>query len=191
MMRNRPSAAHHSLSRLRGLDDSSPYFEREFDELKSRFDVNADSQSALQSLKSLLGSCITDPPTRKLLLFVTIIQTFFIMSGGNSITYYAPTILKSIGLNSQQRLLFSAIYGMIKFASVFLYAFVLTTASVVDHFCSLGPRSMSFACAIWPFISVLPISQDQAIPQQPPGLPLLQSVSSPSAMDLAGRLLSP
>ncbi|KAK9860813.1 hypothetical protein MYU51_006105 [Penicillium brevicompactum] len=126
MMRGRPSAAHHSLSRLRGLDDSSPYFEREFDELKSRFDANADSQSALQSVKSLLGSCITDPPTRKLLLFVTIIQTFFIMSGGNSITYYAPTILKSIGLNSQQRLLFSAVYGMIKVASVFFYAFVLT-----------------------------------------------------------------
>ncbi|CAG8400618.1 unnamed protein product [Penicillium salamii] len=126
MMRGRANAAHDSLSRLRGLDDSSPYFEREFNELKGRFDASADSQSAFASFKSLLGSCVTDPPTRKLLLFVIIIQTFFIMSGGNSITYYAPTILKSIGLDSQQRLLFSAIYGMIKVASVFLYAFVLT-----------------------------------------------------------------
>ncbi|CAG8099031.1 unnamed protein product [Penicillium salamii] len=126
MMRGRANAAHDSLSRLRGLDDSSPYFEREFNELKGRFDASADSQSAFASYKSLLGSCVTDPPTRKLLLFVIIIQTFFIMSGGNSITYYAPTILKSIGLDSQQRLLFSAIYGMIKVASVFLYAFVLT-----------------------------------------------------------------
>ncbi|CAI7676146.1 unnamed protein product [Penicillium palitans] len=126
MMRGKPNAAYASLSRLRGLDDSSPYFEREFDEYKSRFDAGADSRSAFESFKSLLGSCITDPPTRKLLLFVTIIQTFFIMSGGNSITYYAPTILESIGLNSRQRLLFSAVYGMIKVASVFLYAFVLT-----------------------------------------------------------------
>ena len=61
-----------------------------------------------------------------MLLFVMIVQTFFIMSGGNSITYYAPTILKSIGLNSDQVLLFSAIYGMIKVASVCLYAFYLT-----------------------------------------------------------------
>lgn len=40
------------------------------------------------------------------------------MSGGNSITYYAPTILRSIGLNSQQRLLFSAVYSMVKVVSV-------------------------------------------------------------------------
>lgn len=61
-----------------------------------------------------------------MLLFVMIVQTFFIMSGGNSITYYAPTILKSIGLNSNQVLLFSAVYGMIKVASVLFYAFYLT-----------------------------------------------------------------
>ena len=125
MMRGKVDAAHSSLSRLRGLDDTSPYFEREFDELKGRVDANAETKSALASFISLLGSCTTDPPTRKLLLFVLIIQTFFIMSGGNSITYYAPTILKSIGLDSQQRLLSSAVYGMIKVASVFLYAFVL------------------------------------------------------------------
>ncbi|KAL4963435.1 uncharacterized protein BDV14DRAFT_176562 [Aspergillus stella-maris] len=48
------------------------------------------------------------------------------MSGGNSITYYAPTILVSIGLDSAQVLLFTAIYGLIKVVSVFLYAFFLT-----------------------------------------------------------------
>ena len=48
------------------------------------------------------------------------------MSGGNSITYYAPQILQSIGLNSAQILLFTSIYGCVKVCSVLLYAFVLT-----------------------------------------------------------------
>ncbi|KAI9040571.1 sugar porter family MFS transporter [Aspergillus affinis] len=126
MLRGQAQASHDSLSRLRGLDTSNEYFAREFNELQARMTANAEPQSALQSFKSLLGSCITDPPTRKLLLFVVIVQTFFIMSGGNSITYYAPTILKSIGLDSTQILLFSAIYGLVKLVSVLLYAFILT-----------------------------------------------------------------
>ncbi|KAH8435227.1 sugar porter family MFS transporter [Aspergillus melleus] len=126
MLRGQAQASHDSLSRLRGLDTSNEYFAREFNELQARMSAHAESQSALQAFKSLLGSCITDPPTRKLLLFVVIIQTFFIMSGGNSITYYAPTILKSIGLDSTQILLFSAVYGLVKLVSVLLYAFILT-----------------------------------------------------------------
>ncbi|KAJ5692622.1 hypothetical protein N7462_002045 [Penicillium macrosclerotiorum] len=126
MMRGKEEAARASLSSLRGLDLSNSYFVREYDELKGRVDAHVEAKSGWQALQSLLGACLRDPPTRKLLLFVMTVQTFFIMSGGNSITYYAPTILKSIGLNSQQRLLFTAVYGLIKVVSVFLYAFVLT-----------------------------------------------------------------
>jgi sugar porter (SP) family MFS transporter len=126
MMRGRVDAARQSLLKIRGLDENNIYFSREYDELRGRVDALAESQSAWQSTKSLLGTCITDAPTRKMLLFVMIVQTFFIMSGGNSITYYAPTILKSIGLKSSQVLLFSAVYGMIKVASVLFYAFYLT-----------------------------------------------------------------
>jgi sugar porter (SP) family MFS transporter len=126
MMRGREEEAHASLLRLRGLEPTDSYFSREWDELKGRVNANTEVQSALIAFKSLIGSCITDPPTRKMLIFVIIIQTFFIMSGGNSITYYAPTILKTIGLDSEQVLLFSAVYGLIKVISVFLYAFFLT-----------------------------------------------------------------
>ncbi|KAI9925259.1 hypothetical protein ASPWEDRAFT_120685 [Aspergillus wentii DTO 134E9] len=127
MMRGRVEAARTSLSRLRGgLDESDPYFNREYTELQSKVDTNAEAQSGFESFKSLMVMSVKDQSTRKVLIFVTLIQTFFIMCGGNSITYYAPTILKSIGLNSQQVLLFTAIYGLIKVVSVFLYAFVLT-----------------------------------------------------------------
>jgi hypothetical protein len=93
---------------------------------RGRVDATAESQSAWKSTKSLLGTCITDPPTRKMLLFVMMVQTFFIMSGGNTITYYFPTIPKPIGLKFSQALLFSAVYGMTKVASVLFYAFYLT-----------------------------------------------------------------
>lgn len=129
MMRGRVEAAHNSLSRLRGgLEESSDYFAREWMELQSKVDSTAEAstQSALKATLSLLKACISHAPTRRLLTFVTLIQTFFIMSGGNSITYYAPTILKSIGLNSKQVLLFTAVYGLIKVVSVFLYAFFFT-----------------------------------------------------------------
>ncbi|KAJ6094266.1 hypothetical protein N7467_003111 [Penicillium canescens] len=104
MMRGREEEAHASLLRLRGLEPTDSYFSREWDELKGRVNANTEVQSALIAFKSLLGSCITDPPTRKMLIFVIIIQTFFIMSV----------------------LLFSAVYGLIKVISVFLYAFFLT-----------------------------------------------------------------
>ncbi|OOF96474.1 hypothetical protein ASPCADRAFT_206651 [Aspergillus carbonarius ITEM 5010] len=128
IMRGRIDAAHRSLSRLRGgMDESTEYFAREYTELCSRLDTTP--KSGAQAFLSLMRECIHHAPTRKVLLFVTLIQTFFIMSGGNSITYYAPNILDSIGLTQSQVLLFTAIYGLIKFLAVFLYAFFLT-----DHY---------------------------------------------------------
>ncbi|PYH93224.1 sugar transporter [Aspergillus ellipticus CBS 707.79] len=127
MMRGHTDAAHHSLSRLRGgLDESNEYFQREYTELHGSQIDTTKSKSGWQAFLALLHQCIHHAPTRKVLIFVTLIQTFFIMSGGNSITYYAPDILNSIGLTHTKVLLFTAIYGLIKLISVFLYAFVLT-----------------------------------------------------------------
>ncbi|KAL4916139.1 general substrate transporter [Aspergillus aurantiobrunneus] len=127
LMRGRVDAARQSLCRLRGgLDESDPYLAREYTELQSMAETGAEHKGALESLKWLVTQCIQDSSTRHLFVFVLLIQTFFIMSGGNSITYYAPTILESMGLNSQQVLLFTAVYGLIKVVSVFLYAFFLT-----------------------------------------------------------------
>ncbi|KAL4926354.1 sugar porter family MFS transporter [Aspergillus undulatus] len=127
LMRGRVDAAKQSLSRLRGgLDETDPYVAREYAELQSMAEVDSENKRSLDALKSLTKQCLQDSSTRHLLLFVLLIQTFFIMSGGNSITYYAPTILESIGLDSTQVLLFTAVYGLIKVVSVFLYAFYLT-----------------------------------------------------------------
>lgn len=127
MMRGRMEAAQNNLSKLRGgLSESDGYFAAEVAELRSKMNSNAESQGGLDAFKSLMKLCIQHAPTRKVAFFVLLIQLFFIFSGGNSITYYAPTILESIGLNSRQVLLFTAVYGCIKLASVFLYAFALT-----------------------------------------------------------------
>lgn len=119
--------ARDNLSRLRGgLDESNGYFARELAELRNKMDANAEAHGGLDAIKSLMKMFIHHGPTRKGVLFVTLVQLFFIFSGGNSITYYAPTILQSIGLNSRQVLLFTAVYGCIKLVSVFIYAFALT-----------------------------------------------------------------
>ena len=126
MMRGKMETAKGSLSRLRGLDESNDYFATELAELRNKMDANAEAHGGLGAIKSLMEMCVHHGPTRKVVLFVSLIQLFFIFSGGNSITYYAPTILESIGLDSRQVLLFTAVYGCIKFVSVLIYAFALT-----------------------------------------------------------------
>ena len=74
MMRGRVDAARQSVLKIRGLDENDIYFSREYDELRGRVDATAEIQSAWQSTKSLLSTCITDPPTRKMLLFVMIVH---------------------------------------------------------------------------------------------------------------------
>ncbi|OKL56733.1 hypothetical protein UA08_07867 [Talaromyces atroroseus] len=125
MRRGNVRAAKNSLMRLRGgLDESNPYFSHEYQDLLRH--VEPDTQSSWQTLKQFIQQCVQNQSTRKILFFVLLIQTFFIMSGGNSITYYAPTVLKSIGFDSELVLLFTAVYGTIKFISVFFYAVFLT-----------------------------------------------------------------
>ena len=127
MMRGRIEAAKTSLSRFRGdLEETNDYFAREMAELRAKMTANAKSQGAWAATKHLMKLCIHHLPTRKVVLFVSLIQLFFIFPGGNSITYYAPAILQSIGLNDRQILLFTAVYGCIKLASVSLYAFAST-----------------------------------------------------------------
>ncbi|KAG9943815.1 general substrate transporter, partial [Aureobasidium melanogenum] len=125
-LKGRMDEAKSVLLDMRGLPEDHPYFLEEYNELRAKVDKDAESESGWKAFKTLFSYCATDPSTRKRFIFVFIIQTLFIMSGGNSITYYAPTILKSMGLKSNQVLLFTAVYGLIKVVSVFLYAMVLT-----------------------------------------------------------------
>ncbi|KAL4935908.1 hypothetical protein BDV06DRAFT_217071 [Aspergillus oleicola] len=162
LMRGRAEASRQSLIRLRGgLDETEPYVAREYAELHSMAQVGAESKGGLDALKSLLKQCFQDSAIRHLFVFVLLIQTFFIMSGGNSITYYAPTILESIGLDSSQVLLFTAVYGLIKVVSVFFSAFFLT-----DRF-GLRPlllirSTINTACLIYlaAFLGVTNVSGD-------------------------------
>ncbi|RFU28110.1 hypothetical protein B7463_g8222, partial [Scytalidium lignicola] len=126
MLTGKNEKAKQALLGLRNLPEDHPYFREEFDELQSKVVADAEQEKGLQALKTLIHYCATDPTTLKRVVFVILIQTFFIMSGGNSITYYAPNILSTMGFNSNQVLLFTGVYGLIKVISVLLYAFFLT-----------------------------------------------------------------
>lgn len=115
-----------ALLNLRGIPEDHPYFVEEYEELVTKVYADQEAERGMKAFKTLFELCKTDESIRKRLIFVMIIQTLFIFSGGNSITYYAPTILKSMGLNSEQILLFTAIYGCVKVISVLLYAVFLS-----------------------------------------------------------------
>ncbi|KAL3442309.1 general substrate transporter, partial [Aspergillus insuetus] len=126
LMAGQVDEAKRSLSRLRGgLDETHEYFAREWTELSQGIECQSD-EGAWKASTIVLRRVWNERPVRKILIFVFTIQTFFIMSGGNSITYYAPNILKSVGFNSEKVLLFTAVYGLIKFVSVLVYAMFLT-----------------------------------------------------------------
>ncbi|KAH8704855.1 general substrate transporter [Talaromyces proteolyticus] len=125
MLRNKPQAAKDSLRKLRGgLDENDPYFVREYSELERQ--VQTSEEKNWETYQRFIRLCVKNKATRKIFLFVVLVQTFFIMSGGNSITYYAPNILTSVGFQPEMVLLFTAIYGTIKFLSIFFYSLFLT-----------------------------------------------------------------
>ncbi|KAH7047583.1 sugar transporter [Macrophomina phaseolina] len=113
------------LLQLRGIREDHPYFVEEYEELVTKVYADQEAERGMKAFKTLYEASQTDESIRKRLVFVMIIQTLFIMSGGNSITYYAPTVLKSMGLTSQQILLFTALYGCVKVVSVLIYAIFL------------------------------------------------------------------
>lgn len=146
-LRGKEETAKKALLRIRGLPEDHEYFREEFQELQLKVSSEAEEAKGFHGLVQLIKLCSTNPSIRSRLFFTLIIQTLFIMSGGNSITYYAPTILKSIGLVNTQILLFTAVYGLIKVSSVFIYAMFL-----VDRF---GRRPLLIAGATINFVCLL------------------------------------
>lgn len=126
LMAGRADEAKRSLLHLRGgLDETHEYFAREWSDLSQRIECQS-ADGIWKASTIVLQRVWNEKPVRKILIFVLVVQTFFIMSGGNSITYYAPNILKSVGFDSEKVLLFTAVYGLIKFLSVLIYALYLT-----------------------------------------------------------------
>lgn len=147
-MRGRTDQAKGALLQLRQIPEDDDYFVTEYHELIANIDHEQDTTSQWQSFKSLMTHCATDPSTRKRLVLVMIVQTLFIMSGGNSITYYAPTILGNMGFDSQEELLFTAICGMVKVASILLYSIVLTDRFGRRPLLLIG-ATINFVCLLY------------------------------------------
>ena len=125
MLKGRPEEAKQVMMELRKLPSDHPYFREEYEELYAKVLAEQSYERGFKAFKTLAQYCASDRATRNRVVFVILIQTFFIMCGGNSITYYNPNILKTLGLKSEQQLLFTGVYGIIKVSSVVIYAFLL------------------------------------------------------------------
>ncbi|OAA60303.1 General substrate transporter [Niveomyces insectorum RCEF 264] len=172
VLKDKSEEALASLCRLRNLPSDHEYVVEEFNEFRIRAAADAELPGAgqrspvarqWQAAKELVRYCAEDRSTRQRVFFVIFIQTAFIMCGGNSITYYAPNILKIIGLNPNQVLLFTATYGCIKVASVLLYAFFLT-----DRF---GRRPLLLIGSITNLLCTLYLSVFLGVANIQPGAP--------------------
>lgn len=121
MMRGRDDEAKRSLLWYRRLDIDHPYVAEELAMLERQRANEASISTA--SWAEMCRQVATDASLRQRFVLVLVSTFIFIFSGGNSITYYQSTILKTIGISSATfSLLFSGIYGLCKVSAVFIYS---------------------------------------------------------------------
>lgn len=91
-LKGRMDQAKSVLMDIRGLSEDHPFFVAEYNELRAKVDKDSEAEGGWKAFKTLFAHCAKDPSTRKRFIFVFIIQTLFIMSGGNSITVSSFTV---------------------------------------------------------------------------------------------------
>ncbi|KAL5604242.1 hypothetical protein BROUX41_002222 [Berkeleyomyces rouxiae] len=144
---NRQSAARASLSRLRGLPPNHPTISNELADIEDGITKEADSRAG-SSVLVLLRELVTQPANQRRLALSMGVQFLSQWSGASSITIYAPEYFAMMGVGgSNEKLFVTAIFGVVKFASAMLCAFVL-----IDF---IGRRRSLLAGISLQFVSML------------------------------------
>lgn len=116
--------AKENLSSLRSLPQDDPYFVQELDNISKSIQENLDATGTdfFAPIKTLFG-------TRKMLYRLLLSTSMFMMQNGfgiNAVTYYSPTIFKSLGVqDADAGLLSTGIFGVLKGAASVFWVFVL------------------------------------------------------------------
>lgn len=116
--------ARKNLASLRRLPEDHPYFVHELDTINKSIQecLDATGRGFFAPLKALFF-------TRKMLYRLLLSSSLFMMQNGfgiNAVTYYSPTIFKSLGVQGANAgLLSTGIFGLLKGAASVLWVFVL------------------------------------------------------------------
>ncbi|KAF7541751.1 hypothetical protein G7Z17_g11878 [Cylindrodendrum hubeiense] len=102
------------LAELRGLPVNHPYIRNEMDSISSQLEEER-ALAANSSGLTLIKEAFTVKSYRRRSFLCITLMMWSNLTGTNAMTYYSPTIFKSIGLSSSQSgLLATGVYGIVK-----------------------------------------------------------------------------
>lgn len=122
--KGRIDQARKNLSSLRQLPENHPYFEHEMENISRSIQESLDAtgRGFFAPIRALF--C-----TRKMLYRLLLSTSLFMMQNGfgiNAVTYYSPTIFKSLGVQGANAgLLSTGVFGLLKGAASVFWVFVL------------------------------------------------------------------
>ncbi|KAF4963491.1 hypothetical protein FSARC_8500 [Fusarium sarcochroum] len=121
-----PNKALSVLSKLRGLPQDHPYIVNEMDKISLQLEEER-SLSANSSGWTLIKEAFTVKSYRRRTFLCITLMMWSNLTGTNAMTYYSPTIFKSVGLSSSSAGLFATgIYGIVKIVSCAIFIFFVT-----------------------------------------------------------------
>ncbi|SPJ70356.1 probable transporter (major facilitator superfamily) [Fusarium torulosum] len=121
-----PNKALLVLSKLRGLPQDHPYIAEEMENIFHQLEEER-SLAANSSGWTLVKEAFTVKSYRRRTFLCITLMMWSNLTGTNAMTYYSPTIFKSVGLSSSSAGLFATgIYGIVKMVSCAIFIFFVT-----------------------------------------------------------------
>ncbi|RGP66753.1 mfs quinate transporter [Fusarium sporotrichioides] len=121
-----PNKALLVLSKLRGLPQDHPYIVEEMENISLQLEEER-SLAANNSGWTLVKEAFTVKSYRRRTFLCITLMMWSNLTGTNAMTYYSPTIFKSVGLSSSSAGLFATgIYGIVKMVSCAIFIFFVT-----------------------------------------------------------------
>ncbi|KAM0543129.1 hypothetical protein ACHAPJ_012471 [Fusarium lateritium] len=121
-----PNKALSVLSKLRGLPQDHPYIVDEMGNISLQLEEER-SLSANSSGWTLIKEAFTVKSYRRRTFLCITLMMWSNLTGTNAMTYYSPTIFKSVGLSSSSAGLFATgVYGIVKMVSCAIFIFFVT-----------------------------------------------------------------
>ena len=126
LAQKRPEKALAVLAKLRGLPEEHPYILAEMDSINLQLEEER-TLAANNSGFTLVKEAFTVKSYRRRTFLCITLMMWSNLTGTNAMTYYSPTIFKSIGLSSSSAGLFATgIYGIVKMVSCSIFIFFVT-----------------------------------------------------------------
>ncbi|KAJ3522552.1 hypothetical protein NM208_g12806 [Fusarium decemcellulare] len=121
-----PAKALTVLAKLRGLSEDHPYVRDEMENISLQLEEER-SLAANSSGLTLVKEAFTVKSYRRRSFLCITLMMWSNLTGTNAMTYYSPTIFKSVGLSSSSAGLFATgIYGIVKMVSCAVFILFVT-----------------------------------------------------------------